>query len=330
MKLKSNFLPSIILSPAIVTAQMNSSDVQSLDLPVLPPLEFPMPQVRRFNTIVNMAFQTVTTNFNRHDFEDRIKKYGCHCFPGSNNDADPKRRHAAIGNGQAVDAIDSVCKTLSKCHKCVDIRFPGEIDVNDGRYDPYGGNKKRLDNFDCSKNKNPARRALCECDVEFARNLAPVWDDTSHDPRFWLNNRNVRKQATLGEDIFDYEGTCFNQNAKKVANFGGSSDDTFGTTVNGGSGGLATNSDEAFKDASDPSLASTSSSPKNPRGNLALQLAIQALPPGMDQDDQCCGSEYIPYNSHVRSCCNLNGFGKVYDHNIYQCCGDGVRSYGSC
>lgn len=296
MKLKT----SIALIPAISTAQEVAGDAAGSTMP------FPfMPQLRRFNTMVNMAFNTVTTDFNRHDFEDRIKKYGCHCFPGSNKDADPKRRHAAIGVGPAVDEIDSVCQTLAKCHRCVELRFPGEIDVNDGRYDPYGKKKGKkiaavagASEFDCSFNKSAAKRALCECDTEFAIKLGRVWNDTNHDPHYWQNNRNLRQMETRGTPVFDYDATCNAKSSRNAKGPGGSDD------------GAQPTSTRVNTEAS----------------NFLLQLSKE------DQvDNQCCGPNYIPYNTNVRSCCVNGDHARLYDHNLLECCEDGtVQGFGTC
>lgn len=212
------FINSIILAPLVLSDEATNSTSNNtssgeittitsnalnntLDLPNLPnPLQM-LQQGRRFNSIVSMAFNTVTTTYNRNDFESRIKRYGCHCFPGSNKS--DTERHSAIGSGKAVDDIDNVCRRLSRCHRCIEIMYPGEIDVNDGRYAwDYDINTKM---FDCSKNKNPARLALCECDASFAVEMGKTWDDNSYNESYWLNNRNNRQQ---GEASFDYEATC--------------------------------------------------------------------------------------------------------------------------
>jgi len=158
----------------------------------------PTPAPRRFNSIVSMAYSQVSTNLSKNDFEAKIKKYGCHCFP-----ADTK---SAGGTGAAVDALDSMCKKLANCHKCINIEFGTEaIDVNDGKYTWGLENDGSLN---CDKNaKNPARKALCECDREFAYNLKSEWDDNSnfHNEYFWLNNRHARKNEG---SVFSYEATC--------------------------------------------------------------------------------------------------------------------------
>lgn len=149
---------------------------------------------RKFNSIVGMAHSQITTNLSKNDFGDRINKYGCHCFPGGSK--------AAGGVGPAVDALDSLCKKLYKCHKCIQIEFGVDaVDVNDGRYTWALNDDGSLN---CEKNQNnPARKALCQCDVAYAESMKTLWDDDQFNEYYWLNNRHARR-----EDTFDYDSTC--------------------------------------------------------------------------------------------------------------------------
>lgn len=162
---------------------------------------------RKFNSIVGMAHSQVTTSLDKNDFGDKINKYGCHCFPNGSK--------AAGGTGPAVDAMDSLCKKLYKCHKCIQIEYGMDaIDVNDGRYTWAVEDDGSLS---CDKNKNnPARLALCECDRAYAYAMKNVWDDDSFNQYYWLNNKFARQNP---DQVFSYEDTC-------VANGGGQSADT--------------------------------------------------------------------------------------------------------
>lgn len=148
---------------------------------------------RRFNSIVSMAYSQVTTAYSRGDFEDRISKYGCHCFPGDSK--------AAGGQGPAVDALDASCKKLSKCHKCILLELgENSIDVNDGRYSWEQANDGSID---CSNNaEGSPRRALCECDAQFANEMESLWDDSVHNEFYWKNNRHARQNPTFDETAF--------------------------------------------------------------------------------------------------------------------------------
>lgn len=153
---------------------------------------------RKFNSIVGMAHSQITTNLSKNDFGDKINKYGCHCFPNGSK--------AAGGVGPAVDAMDALCKKLYKCHKCIQIEFGVDaVDVNDGRY-TWGLNDDG--SLNCEKNQNnPARKALCECDVAYAYAMKTIWDDDSFNNYYWLNNRNARQNADNGL-VFNYDDTC--------------------------------------------------------------------------------------------------------------------------
>lgn len=151
---------------------------------------------RKFNSIVSMTYSQITTNHDKNTFGDMINKYGCHCFPNGSK--------AAGGQGAAVDGLDSVCKRLYKCHKCIQLTWgPDAVDVNDGRY-TWG-----LDgdgSLNCDKNSNnPARRALCECDRAFAGQMKNIWDDASYNTYYWLNNKHARQNP---ETVFSYDDTC--------------------------------------------------------------------------------------------------------------------------
>jgi len=149
---------------------------------------------RKFNSIVSMAHSQITTSHSKNEFGDMINKYGCHCFPNGSK--------AAGGTGPAVDGIDSLCKKLYKCHKCIQLEWGVDaVDVNDGRY-TWGTNADGT--LNCDKNaNNPARKALCECDRAFAYQMKNLWDDASHNSYYWLNNRNARQG-----NVFDYDATC--------------------------------------------------------------------------------------------------------------------------
>ena len=156
---------------------------------------------RKFNSIVGMAHSQVTTALSKDDFGEKINKYGCHCFPNGSK--------AAGGVGPAVDDMDSLCKKLYRCHKCIQIEFGEDaVDVDDGRYTwaLQGDNT-----LSCEKNQNnPARKALCECDRDFAYAMGEIWSDDGFNPFYWLSNRNARHEGKEKNDgsVFDYDQTC--------------------------------------------------------------------------------------------------------------------------
>lgn len=157
------------------------------------------PGERRYNSIMQMAYTQVTTAYSRREFENRISKYGCHCFP-----QDTK---AAGGPGRPVDSLDEECWSLSKCHKCVMIEFGGDdikTNLKDlDRFDHYKWDLLNDNSISCENEKNEAKKALCQCDKHFAERMSNVWDDALPNSFYWKSNWNERNNPT-----FDYDNTC--------------------------------------------------------------------------------------------------------------------------
>ena len=70
-----------------------------------------------------------------------------------------------MGLGRPVDALDMVCKTYKNCQKCVRDKFGDDCIGEFVRY-KYG--EKQGDKF-CKDAPNTCDRALCECDLAFAK-----------------------------------------------------------------------------------------------------------------------------------------------------------------
>ena len=154
---------------------------------------------RRFKPVISMAYSQVNTAYTRTEFEDRLQKYGCHCFIGKGTQ--PGRSRVAGGIGPTMDELDSNCWKLARCHKCINIEFgPNAIDVHFDRYaweqDPNDGS------LSCAKNDpGTPRRALCECDKQYAERTKLTWtDDNVHNEFFWKNNRHARQNPTFDRD----------------------------------------------------------------------------------------------------------------------------------
>lgn len=233
------------------------------------------PGLRRFNSLVSMAFTQVNTTHSRNEFEDRIKRYGCHCFPGANEDI--VDRHSALGSGKSVDKIDSVCLRLAKCHRCIEMRFGEDaIDVNNGRY--HWAYDQENNKLDCSKNKDEARNALCECDASFAVEMGKTWDDEYWSNKFWLNNRNERQFDKDGNPLqFKYSETCVNK--PKNINSGNTADITLQTSA-----GLH-NADKC--------------------------CGVGFMEPYNSREKQCCEVSGKIYNPDLHQCCS-NGHIKAF------------------
>lgn len=158
-----------------------------------------LPDGRRYNSIIEMAYSQVTTNYDRRSFENRISKYGCHCFPGDTR--------AAGGPGPRVDSLDEECWSLSKCHKCVLITY-GDSNLKTNlksmdRFDHYKWNLLQDGSISCDNEKNDAKKSLCECDKAFAERMKTTWNDNLPNSFYWKSNKNVKNNPT-----FDFDSTC--------------------------------------------------------------------------------------------------------------------------
>jgi hypothetical protein len=155
------------------------------------------PDPKKYSHIVKMVRSQVAgkTAWSDKDISKRIQNYGCHCFPGMTR--------VAGGQGPPQDERDDLCRTLSRCHKCVEndhgiSSFSSEWDENIGKYrwDLQGDNS-----ITCDQNNDQFKKDLCECDSQFAMDLGAMWDDSNFNFAIWENKHN-----TLFN--FDAAGTC--------------------------------------------------------------------------------------------------------------------------
>ena len=106
----------LIFSSALVSAQNNQTDVLS---------------TRKFSAIMDMVFAAnIDTEHEQSTFWKMITNYGCHCFPGYSR--------SVSGMGKPKNVVDSACRSLQRCKKCIEIEgFNGECengDTHQGRY----------------------------------------------------------------------------------------------------------------------------------------------------------------------------------------------------
>ncbi|CAG5081081.1 Oidioi.mRNA.OKI2018_I69.PAR.g9783.t1.cds [Oikopleura dioica] len=105
-------------------------------------------------------------------FIERINEYGCYCWARAEDKLN--------GYGTPLDALDSSCQALSKCHTCIKLdyseetcnphttKYKAKLTRNNGTMEvecTNKMNKKETNNGDC-------KRDLCECDKAFADNFA--------------------------------------------------------------------------------------------------------------------------------------------------------------
>lgn len=173
---------------------------------------------RKYNHILKMSKALMTTDLSLKSLHRRMQNYGCHCFPG--------QTRSAGGHGPAVDAQDSLCRDLSRCHRCITMQYGSDqIDVNFDKYrfkivSDGSGNK----DISCQKTSDrgfhQANRDLCECDAHFAREIAKIWVDAEFNDFYWLNPGQMRKKnkGKLVPDVpkFDIDATCVGKESGKA------------------------------------------------------------------------------------------------------------------
>ena len=160
---------------------------------------------RKYNKIIKMTRSLLAANgkttMSMRQLHKKIQNYGCHCFPAG--------EQLAGGVGVPVDAQDNACRTLSRCHKCIEADHG--ISANENyRFNLDGGD------INCSRNldihNNAAKKDLCECDAQFARDLLAFWDDSAFNNYYWLfpkqMNKPVNKRDPEHQNKFDYQSTC--------------------------------------------------------------------------------------------------------------------------
>jgi len=147
----------------------------------------------------------ITTVHSEAVLSKMIRNYGCHCFP------DYTRRTSGVGS--PVNDVDATCKKLNRCKKCIDIEGLAPScengDPDQGKYD-YSVSGGVVDCNPRGRN-NDCKIAQCECDKDFAENLAAVWTDDSFDNHYWNTIKNTNAMANAGTPVFDYDSTCVAQ-----------------------------------------------------------------------------------------------------------------------
>lgn len=139
---------------------------------------------RRYKQLADMM------EFFNPDFDERkYWTYGCNCHVlGDRPMSDP-------GFGPPIDALDVVCKQYKDCQKCARLRFGDECIGEFVKYNyelvgpPKTGKavcKNKTDGKGDKGDENRCKRALCECDAQFAKAhdaVKDVFDKQYH--TFW-------------------------------------------------------------------------------------------------------------------------------------------------
>ena len=109
-------------------------------------------------------------------FYEKFANYGCYCF----NDAPVVK-----GEGKPLDQIDTICRQLMRCQKCVQIdreneNLPANCDNHRGYH--YRAKRSATGNTPfiyCHKRNDECQKAACECDRAFAISMSEAIDSWS-------------------------------------------------------------------------------------------------------------------------------------------------------
>lgn len=119
--------------------------------------------------------------------------YGCHCLTDGDHVSE---EHGLVG-GQTIDDIDSTCKQMGVCYRCLRNKYQDEN--GNSQCDPettrYRFSFNSDGTIDCSQNRDPCKRDVCMCDKDFAEGVA------QYDSQ-WTPENHVTRGG------FDRKGTC--------------------------------------------------------------------------------------------------------------------------
>lgn len=156
----------------------------------------------------NIQVQTVSegvVEISKKLFGKYIQNYGCHCFPGDTRKVG--------GQGLPRDALDSACRDLHRCHKCVNIEFPDQCDTAGGGYKYQRNDDATVTCME--KNIKPdCQTPQCLCDDAFSDAVKSFWNYNDadgawkYDHDLWLNRKYVGQTTKIGGSVFDYEASC--------------------------------------------------------------------------------------------------------------------------
>lgn len=124
--------------------------------------------------------------------------YGCHCLPDAEHSKDSKPF------GTPIDAIDSTCKQMGVCYKCLESKYSGKKkqckpeDTN-YKYTIIEENGQGID-IECSPKNNECAQDVCLCDRKFAMDVTEhehIWDPSFHSVKGnFVRDKRCKKRET--------------------------------------------------------------------------------------------------------------------------------------
>jgi len=135
------------------------------------------------------------------DFDERkYWAYGCNCLIlGDRPMSDP-------GLGRPVDRLDNVCKQYKDCQRCVAMKF-GDDCI--GEMVKYRWRYTNQNDIKCMDKPDTCKRALCECDLQFGKNMPAHRDEFNTDYHlFWSTVDWNAEENCLRGGHGPYEPAC--------------------------------------------------------------------------------------------------------------------------
>jgi len=173
------------------------------------------PDEKKFQSIIDMTFHKLENHpdflpilkesdswSKRKAFQKMMSNYGCHCFP--------THKSTIGGKGVPVDELDEACRSLYRCHKCINIEDPGSCDTDEGGY-KYGLEAAGNINCDVSpSSKRDCQFNQCKCDAHFAQTVFELWTNGawSYNANYWTNGRYIKNAERDGLAVFDPAISC--------------------------------------------------------------------------------------------------------------------------
>ena len=117
-------------------------------------------------------------------FDDRkIWFYGCNCL------METDKPMASQGRGKPTDRLDRLCQKWKACQRCSRSNYGDNCMGEIQEYEIY----YRGDDLSCKINGNSnCQRSLCECDLEFARELPNHIDSYSDDFHVYWSSPEIK------------------------------------------------------------------------------------------------------------------------------------------
>jgi len=137
----------------------------------------------RFDLMNKMLFYMSAGDLNLADYQS----YGCQC--------------SSKGRGAPVDDIDSACQRNNQCRSCTQIDWSNCS--NQQAYFVNGWAQNNLDGIICVDQENTCSRALCECDLQFVKDIvssASSWKRNRHS-KFGFDQSECSSESSGGASI---------------------------------------------------------------------------------------------------------------------------------